>query len=396
MLESLKINNFVLIPSVDLELEDGMTVLTGETGSGKSIVLGAIALILGAKADKDEIRAGESKAELEAVFKTKRKALISLLDDKGIDTEEGKIIIRRLIKSNGRSIYTVNGVSITLQEGQEIGHLLVDITSQNSSQSLMKRESQRKMLDGSKEIRSALSDYISAYEDLKSLEKEYDELKKNLIKMEQDISFYEYSFNELEKADLKIGEDDEIKEKLDIASSSEYLVEHLSSVRDSLDDASKALAQALHSLSKAKSKDEHLEELYSRLESCSIENDDILQSVSEHLGSYSFDPYELETLNSRLALLQRIRKKYGGTIETAINRREELRGLLSSSDDSQMRLDKLESAIKEKRALCMEKADIIHSLRLKRAEMLEKSISRTLKDLSMESAVFKIDIEKGE
>ena len=140
MLERLRINNFVLIPTLDLDLYDGMSVITGETGSGKSIVLGALALILGAKADKEEIRAGEDKAEIEAVFRTGRKSLLSYLDDKGIDTDDGIVIIRRQIKSNGRNLYTVNGVSITLSEGQEIGRRLVDITSQNSSLSLMKKE----------------------------------------------------------------------------------------------------------------------------------------------------------------------------------------------------------------------------------------------------------------
>ena len=394
MLESLKINNFVLIPSINLELYDGMTVLTGETGSGKSIVLGAISLILGAKADKEEIRAGEDKAELEAVFRSERKALLSLLQEKGIDVDDGYIIIRRQIKSNGRSLYTVNGVSITLSEGQEIGRLLVDITRQNSSQSLMKKDVQRRMLDSSSDIRTALSSYSSSFLELKDLEGERSSLLENLKRIQEDKSYYEYSLNELEKAELRIGEDDEIKEKLDIASSSEFLVEHLNDVRSSLDEASKSLSRALNSLSKAKGKDENLEDFYCRLESCSIENDDILQSISEHLSSYSFDPYELEQLNSRLALLQRLRKKYGGSIEMAISRREELKGLLSSSQDDEMRLEQLEKAINDKRTECLEKADILHSLRLRRAEKLEKSIIKTLKELSMESAVFKIDICK--
>ena len=347
MLESLKINNFVLIPSINLELFDGMTVLTGETGSGKSIVLGAISLILGAKADKEEIRAGEDKAELEAVFRSERKALLSLLQEKGIDVDDGYIIIRRQIKSNGRSLYTVNGVSITLSEGQEIGRLLVDITSQNSSQSLMKKDVQRRMLDSSSDIRTALNSYSSSFLELKDLEGERSSLLENLKRIQEDRSYYEYSLNELENAELRIGEDDEIKEKLDIASSSEFLVEHLNDVRSSLDEASKSLSRALNSLSKAKGKDENLEDFYCRLESCSIENDDILQSISEHLSSYSFDPYELEQLNSRLALLQRLRKKYGGSIEMAISRREELKGLLSSSQDDEMRLEQLEKAIND-------------------------------------------------
>ena len=394
MLESLKINNFVLIPSLDLELNEGMTVLTGETGSGKSIVLGALSLILGAKADKDEIRAGEEKAELEAVFRTDRKALLRLLEDKGIDAEDGQIIIRRQIRANGRSIYSVNGSGITLSEGQEIGRMLVDITSQNSSIGLMRKDNQRRMLDSSKDILSSLADYSYSYEKLIALEKEKTLLEQRISRWEEDRAYMEYSLNELEGADLIAGEDDEIKEKLSIASSSEFIVEHLTDSKDALDEASRALSQALSSLKKARSRDESLEEIVSRLESTSIETDDILYTVSEKLSSYSFDPYELEQLNSRLATLQRIRKKYGGSLDAAIARRDEIKSLLSSSADESMHLEQLEKKIDEQRAIVLEKADELHNKRIKRAEKLTRSITSTLKKLSMESAQFDIRIDR--
>lgn len=394
MLESLKINNFVLIPSLDLELNEGMTVLTGETGSGKSIVLGALSLILGAKADKDEIRAGEEKAELEAVFRTDRKALLRLLEDKGIDAEDGQIIIRRQIRANGRSIYSVNGSGITLSEGQEIGRMLVDITSQNSSIGLMRKDNQRRMLDSSKDILSSLADYSYSYEKLIALEKEKTLLEQRISRWEEDRAYMEYSLNELEGADLIAGEDDEIKEKLSIASSSEFIVEHLTDSKDALDEASRALSQALSSLKKARSRDESLEEIVSRLESTSIETDDILYTVSEKLSSYSFDPYELEQLNSRLATLQRIRKKYGGSLDAAIARRDEIKSLLSSSADESMHLEQLEKKIEEQRAIVLEKADELHNRRIKRAEKLTRSITSTLKKLSMESAQFDIRIDR--
>ena len=394
MLESLKINNFVLIPSLDLELNEGMTVLTGETGSGKSIVLGALSLILGAKADKDEIRAGEEKAELEAVFRTDRKALLRLLEDKGIDAEDGQIIIRRQIRANGRSIYSVNGSGITLSEGQEIGRMLVDITSQNSSIGLMRKDNQRRMLDSSKDILSSLADYSCSYEKLIALEKEKTLLEQRISRWEEDRAYMEYSLNELEGADLIAGEDDEIKEKLGIASSSEFIVEHLTDSKEALDEASRALSQALSSLKKARSRDESLEEIVSRLESTSIETDDILYTVSEKLSSYSFDPYELEQLNSRLATLQRIRKKYGGSLDAAIARRDEIKSLLSSSADESMHLEQLEKKIEEQRAIVLEKADELHNKRIKRAEKLIRSITSTLKKLSMESAQFDIRIDR--
>lgn len=394
MLESLKINNFVLIPTINLDFYDGMTVLTGETGSGKSIVLGAISLILGSKADKDEIRAGESKAELEAVFRTDRKSLIALLDDKGIDSDDGRIIIRRQIRSNGRSFYSLNGVNLTIAEAQEIGRMLVDITGQNSALSLVRKDRQLALLDSSKEIAASLSSYEASYAEYLSLIEERKASLERMRKVEEDRSYLEYCLDELDKAELMEGEDDEIKAKLEVASSSEYIVENLEAVKEGLDNASRSLSAALSALFKAKGKDESLDEYYQRMESSSIETDDLLQSISAQLSSYSFDPYELEDMNSRLATLQRIRKKYGGSIEAAIAKRDEIRLMLDEAEGEAISLDRLDKAIEKKRVECLEKAEALHMLRHKRAEKLGRDITSTLKKLSMESAEFRIELEK--
>ena len=394
MLESLKINNFVLIPTINLDFYDGMTVLTGETGSGKSIVLGAISLILGSKADKDEIRAGESKAELEAVFRTERKSLIALLDEKGIDSDDGRIIIRRQIRSNGRSFYSLNGVNLTIAEAQEIGRMLVDITGQNSALSLVRKDRQLALLDSSKEIAASLSSYEASYEEYLSLVEERKASLERMRKVEEDRSYLEYCLDELDKAELREGEDDEIKAKLEVASSSEYIVENLETVKEGLDNASRSLSAALSALFKAKGKDESLDEYYQRMESSGIETDDLLQSISAQLSSYSFDPYELEDMNSRLATLQRIRKKYGGSIEAAIAKRDEIRLMLDEAEGEAISLDRLDKAIEKKRVECLEKAEALHMLRHKRAEKLGRDITSTLKKLSMESAEFRIELEK--
>ena len=395
MLESLKINNFVLIPTINLDFYDGMTVLTGETGSGKSIVLGAISLILGSKADKDEIRAGESKAELEAVFRTERKSLIALLDEKGIDSDDGRIIIRRQIRSNGRSFYSLNGVNLTIAEAQEIGRMLVDITGQNSALSLVRKDRQLALLDSSKEIAASLSSYEVSYEEYVSVVEERKACLERMRKVEEDRSYLEYCLDELDKAELREGEDDEIKAKLEVASSSEYIVENLEAVKEGLDNASRLLSAALSALFKAKGKDESLDEYYQRMESSSIETDDLLQSISAQLSSYSFDPYELEDMNSRLATLQRIRKKYGGSIEAAIAKRDEIRLMLDEAEGEAISLDRLDKAIEKKRVECLEKAEALHMLRHKRAEKLGRDITSTLKKLSMESAEFRIELEKA-
>ncbi len=394
MLESLKIKNFVLIPELDISFNDGMSVITGETGSGKSILLSAISMLLGAKADKSEIREGEDKAELEAVFYTKRKSLLNYLESKDIEAEDGKIIIRRIIKSNGRSSYSVNGTSITLAEGFEIGRLLVDITSQNSSMDLKKSDMQRLLIDCDEDIEHVLYEYQESYKELIDLEKSQKELKDKIARLEEDRSYLEFSLNELDKADLKIGEDDEIKERLKIAQNAESLVDNLTEAKNALDSSSRSLSAALSYLDKAKTKDDSLIEYYDRLESCSIEADDILSSISAKISSYSFDEYEMEELNSRLALLQRIRKKYGGSIEEAIKRRDEIKIALELSDNSFEELGKIEKAIERQSSLAMELALKLSKKRQKRAENLSKDITKSLQDLSMEGSRFIIRIEK--
>lgn len=394
MLESLKIKNFVLIPELDISFNDGMSVITGETGSGKSILLSAISMLLGAKADKSEIREGEDKAELEAVFYTKRKSLLNYLESKDIETEDGKVIIRRIIKSNGRSSYSVNGTSITLAEGFEIGRLLVDITSQNSSMDLKKSDMQRLLIDCDEDIEHALYEYQESYRELIDLEKSQKELKDKIARLEEDRSYLEFSLNELDKADLKIGEDDEIKERLKIAQNAESLVDNLTEAKNALDSSSRSLSAALSYLDKAKTKDDSLIEYYDRLESCSIEADDILSSISAKISSYSFDEYEMEELNSRLALLQRIRKKYGGSIEEAIKRRDEIKISLELSDNSFEELGKIEKAIERQSSLAMELALKLSKKRQRRAENLSKDITKSLQELSMEGSRFIIRIEK--
>lgn len=394
MLESLKIKNFVLIPELDISFNDGMSVITGETGSGKSILLSAISMLLGAKADKSEIREGEDKAELEAVFYTKRKSLLNYLESKDIETEDGKIIIRRIIKSNGRSSYSVNGTSITLAEGFEIGRLLVDITSQNSSMDLKKSDMQRLLIDCDEDIEHVLYEYQESYRELIDLEKSQKELKDKIARLEEGRSYLEFSLNELDKADLKIGEDDEIKERLKIAQNAESLVDNLTEAKNALDSSSRSLSAALSYLDKAKTKDDTLIEYYDRLESCSIEADDILSSISAKISSYSFDEYEMEELNSRLALLQRIRKKYGGSIEEAIKRRDEIKIALELSDNSFDELNKIEKNIEEKKSLAMDLALKLSRKRQKRADSLSKDITKSLQALSMEGASFIIRIEK--
>ena len=160
MLEQLSVRNYVLIDRLDISFSSGFTVLSGETGSGKSIMLGALSLLLGAKADKEAVRQGEQSAEICGVFSSLSPAITCWADEHGIEIDDGSIIIRRLIKVNGRSSYTVNGSPVTVREGEELGHLLVDVSSQHAHQSLLRPDVLRDMVDKAASQRDYLQSQI--------------------------------------------------------------------------------------------------------------------------------------------------------------------------------------------------------------------------------------------
>ena len=147
MILSLHVSNYVLIDSLDLDFSSGLSAITGETGSGKSILLGALSLLLGAKGDREDVRKGSDRAEISGVFQTDSNDVKAWLDERDIDSEDGEIVIRRVIRTGGRSTYTVNGTPITIKEGEELGEYLVDFSSQHAHHSLMKKEVLRNLLD---------------------------------------------------------------------------------------------------------------------------------------------------------------------------------------------------------------------------------------------------------
>lgn len=392
MLEQIHIRNFVLIPNLELDFDSGFTVLTGETGSGKSIILGALSLLLGGKADKDSIRLGADSAEISGVFSSSSRKVMDYLDGLGISHEDGRILIRRVVRSSGRNHYSVNGMGITLAEGAGLAELLVDLTGQHSNQSLLKHDAQLLALDRSAGNLSVLEEYSAEWAELKDLERRKAEYEASLEKAVADREYNEFCFNELDKASLEAGEDERLKAELDVASSSEFLSEQLSIMKDCLLKAYDSLSDSLSVLRRCMKKDSGLCVFESRLESDGIDVDDLRQELSSRLSSYSFDPYELEEKNSRLALVQRLKKKYGGSIESALRKKEELSSLLALADDSEQRLRELDDGIRRRMESILAISDRLHENRVAAAARLSKQITGVLNTLAMDQAVFEIEV----
>ena len=392
MLESLHVRNYVLIDSLDLDFSDGFTVITGETGSGKSIILGALSLLLGQKADKEAVRKGSEMAEVSGTFSIGSSEVLSWCNDHEIEVEDNTLVLRRVIRSNGRSTYSVNGTALNRSEGEELGMLLVDVSSQHAHQSLMKNDVLRKVLDEASSSLEALDSYRASYKELMETEDKLKQTKELMERSSEEADYMKYCLSELENADLKVGEEEELKEKLSLQASSEYIAENLSSAQDELKSAQSSLSEALSYIRKAEKKDPSLLQYSERLESQSIETEDIFESIRDYLSSMSFSETEIEMMNQRISLIQRMKRRFGGSVEAAIEQRENFREKLELISDSSDVISSLEKKMDKLSKEVEDKAQMLTSLRKKGATAFSKHIEEKLHRLGMEASVFTISV----
>ncbi len=400
MLESLEIKNYVLISELKIDFSSGFVTITGETGAGKSIILGALGLILGEKAKGDAVRQGEKEAIITAVFSFEKKSPAArFLEDREIEADDCSVVIQRVVKASGRSLISVNGYSIRGEELEELGSLLVDVSSQHAHQSLLKADSQREVLDAFSSSAKEYSAYKTAYDDYIEKTQRLDNLEKESLESEKELDYILFVLDELDKAKLKEREDEELAEELSKMSSYEAITENIQGVQGYLkgdvgEGVISSLARAISLLRKISDKDASLASYADRLEEAMIESEDISESLRDYLSSFSFSAEELDEKSARLSLLQRLKKKYGPTLSAVIEKREEYRlkaEKASSFDD--LIADARKEA--EKASENLEKAaNTLHEKRVKGASALEKAILKNLRKLGMENALFKIDVQR--
>ena len=393
MLESLHVKNYVLIDNLDLDFSNGFTAITGETGSGKSIMLGALSLLLGKKADKDDVRLGFESAEISGIFSIKHERARKWLDDHSIELEDGTILVRRVIKENGRSIYTINGSSITRSEGEDLGALLVDISSQHAKQFLSKSDVLRQMVDEASMSSGVLNEYSTCFQKYKNKLKEQEELDSFLKKSNEEADYIRFCLDELEKADLKIGEEDDLKERLAVMTSSEFLAQTVSDIQTELKTAGSSLDESLSLMHKAEKKDAKLLDYATRLENISIECDDIKQSLRDYMDSISFSEYELEEKNERLATIQKIKRRFGPSIEDALKRKDEYKKKLDKFENGEELQKEIKREVETLEIKCNELANRLSGLRKIGAKKLAHEIEQNLHSLGMKAASMEILIE---
>ena len=401
MLLEISIKNFAIIEAISLNFEKGMTVLTGETGAGKSIIIDAMNMMLGARATTDVIRHGAPKAEIEGLFSVENShALQMIFDEQGIELGD-EIIIRREILQNGRSVSRVNGQMVNLSVLRSIGQYLVDIHGQHDQEELMRPQLHIQMLDGFGdadflELKQAYQTNFDAY---RKMRKQLLEIKKNQEEHKARIEMLEFQMAEIESASLQPGEDLKLNQERDKLLNHKNIADTLTNAYTMLDNEEfSSLANvrsAMNDMESLEDYDVEYREISTSLSESYYVLEDVTKRLEDIIESLDFDGNRLMQIESRLDLIHAITRKYGGNVDDVLmyfaKITEEynlLTGNNLSSDDMEAELKKLEVSLVD---LATNLASARHNL----AQQLETEIQQELKDLYMDKARFQVQFTKG-
>ena len=397
MLKHLYIKNFTLIDQLDIAFHSGFSVITGETGAGKSIILGAIGLLLGNRADSKQIKQGEKKCTIEAHFDLSHYGFESFFEDNDIDFEPEDTIIRRELTASGKSRAFINDTPVSLQMMRILGEQLIDIHSQHQNLLLQKDDFQLNVVDIIAQDSTALSAYHSSYQHYKESLQRLSDLKEQIAKAQENEEFMRFQFNELESAGLVEGRQQELEQESETLSHSEdiktayFKADHL--LNDDDNGIINKLGESLDSLSNIENVYPKAKEVVQRLSSVHIELKDIASEVGSEVENIEFDPSRLDSINQQLDQLNTLEQKYHvSTEKELIEIRDNIAEQLQSIDNSDEELESLTKKVDEELKLCTEKAAKLTELRLKAGKIVEKEMSQRLIPLGIPNVRFKVDI----
>ena len=397
MLKHLYIKNFTLIDQLDIAFHSGFSVITGETGAGKSIILGAIGLLLGNRADSKQIKQGEKKCTIEAHFDLSHYGFESFFEDNDIDFEPEDTIIRRELTASGKSRAFINDTPVSLQMMRILGEQLIDIHSQHQNLLLQKDDFQLNVVDIIAQDSTALSAYHSSYQHYKESLQRLSDLKEQIAKAQENEEFMRFQFNELESAGLVEGRQQELEQDSETLSHSEdiktayFKADHL--LNDDDNGIINKLGECLDSLSNIENVYSKAKDVVQRLSSVHIELKDIASEVGSEVENIEFDPSRLDSINQQLDQLNTLEQKYHvSTEEELIEIRDNIAEQLQSIDNSDEELESLTKKVDEELKLCTEKAAKLTELRLKAGKIVEKEMSQRLIPLGIPNVRFKVDI----
>ncbi|TCD46010.1 DNA repair protein RecN [Streptococcus sp. X16XC17] len=401
MLLEISIKNFAIIEEVRLAFDKGMTVLTGETGAGKSIIIDAMNLLLGARATTDVIRHGKPKAEMEGLFLVEKdRALFDYLEEQGIEATE-ELIIRREVLANGRSISRINGQLVNLSVLKEVGQHLVDIHGQHDQEELMKGQHHIGLLDsfGQEDFWNLKSDYQAAFETYRTIRKLVLDKQKNEQEHKARIEMLEFQMAEIEAAALQSQEDLNLMKEREKLLNHKQIADTLTNTHALLDNEDFSslsnVRSAMNDMESLEEYDVEYKEIASSLSDSYYVLEDVTKRLGDLLDDMDFDGNRLLQVESRLDLIHSITRKYGGTVDDVLHYFSKITDEYNHLTGADLSEQDLESQLKSAEYALVELAGKLSQERHRLATVLEEEIRQELQDLYMEKARFQVQFSKA-
>ena len=398
MLNQLSIRNVAVIDKLDINLHDGVSVLTGETGAGKSIIIDSINMILGDRANKELVRYGTDKAVVQAVFDAP-KSVINILEENDIDVEDETVIITRQVTKEGKSVARINGMVVTLNILREISDRLINIHGQHDNQALLTPIRHITFLDAYADN----EEYINRYKDILSKKREIEKKISSLEMDEQEkmqrIDLLEYQVNEIKKASLEKGEEDDLREQRDIYTNAEQITKSVNEAYmnlyegDEIQSAYDGISIAVNEISQISDLNPQLKSIYDTLNEIMYSLEDTAHEIKEFGETVEFDEQTLNEIEERLDLISRLKRKYGNSIEEILEYLKKAESELNDIKLSDERTNELKEELKNITKELKEKGNVLTQRRENAAKVLEENIEKSLHELNMEKSKFKVSIE---
>lgn len=407
MLENLFIKNVALIEECEINFKEGLNILTGETGAGKSMVLGSLQFALGGRMsnNKDFIRKGETMAKVEASFFIDDKIAIENLITQGIDVEDGSVIISRTLNSSGKNVCRMNGTVVTLSMLRELSASFVDIYGQHEYQSLLNANKHINLLDGfcGEEFQTKLEEYRVSFRKLKDIQKQIDSLLGDEGQREQKIDILTFQKKEIEDVNLVVGEEEILMKQRKTLAYSEKLKNLIGGTVDALYNGSENGASAIdnvglsiNNLQEAMELDQQIEPFYNELDEINARLDDVVREIKRYYGNLEEDPEALENIDDRLQIIQKLKRKYGKDIEEILKFYDKVSEQLDMLTNSEEEILKLQSNKAKEESKLMKIGKELSNYRKKVGKSVQEQIEKSLHDMEMEHGKFSIVVEEDE
>ena len=397
MLTELRIRNFAIIEQVNLPLAEGFNVLSGETGAGKSIIVGALGLLLGERASADLIRSGADKATVEGVFDVSGlKSISALADDRGIEVEDETLVLKREIATNGRGRAWINGTTVTATVLAEIGRELVNLHGQHDAQTLLDSESQRRILDAFGGAESQATTVRKTFAELSSVRREIANLATRRAEAEKRADYLRHVAREIEEAKLSPGEDSKLEDEARVLENADELRTLASTLGELLSGEEASVMGQLGAAQRPLSSIERIDPSAARMQELFDAGfyalQELARAVDDYAGSVELDPTRLEEVRRRRDRLFGLLKKYGPSLENVIETGRSARAELDLIDTAQFDLANLNARESELRRRLVSEAERLSEMRLSAAKKLAKAVDALLPSLGMPDGRFRVTL----